>query len=991
MTAIPNSTFLDFAGNTLATQQQFATIADTSTPAAQAAAEAVLADLFGDGTTPATVTDSQDEITVALVLKRASDPASLSALLSGNWATRQSALADQASIWQDYGADPKAYGDVNAAAIAAVGTNPGTLAAATGYLSSVFDRTIWLTVSPDHFTDLFGQTLLKVKSKSADTQAWAGDLTLNDAYFTPDDIKNIGGIWVETSAQISNPLIQDNTGTTILAGPQGIGNGLSGTPSQLSATPTAVAANYDFPLGTSADTPAIALVEGNVPDHAAIQASLDAYRQAIGLDPMKPDGFEVVSGTDAPLPPLPDTVSGELTLDTSVLAGAAPKSQQLLYSDLGGTPFNAYQQAFFDSRDAGVLSSSYAIPNLPTADSPFQWAYQQLFIDGALSNVSVQIAAGDTGAAGFFATGAANGINSNTPAYALAVGGTSIATRNSAGNDPTLATLLQQALSNDPATIFGLVAAGLQTLPQNLVSTPFAFPATTLTSLVESAWNELNVTVYDAATNTLDVPIGGNIIGSGGVTGGVPVPSYQSAFGLDLLGPDGAGRASPDVSALSSGDAHYAYLSPLYVSDNSTPVLAGTGGTSAASPLWAALTAQFDAIFDDQGLPRLGFYNDLLYTAAVIAPASFNDITLGDNYNGYVESATPTAYYDSTTKSYIIPTGQGYAAGPGYDLVSGLGTPNGTLLARALTQIAQAQTNFPTSPNVIDSNGSGGWTSGADQNLLYQTNSSAAVNVNLFAGSGSASFTSAASSAYAWTSRLAEQSLQQNFDPALVVMFDKQSQGTVMQGSVTTGGNIAVGINGTVADAAQATLSTSFGFADFDSTNSDSSLRIARPVMVAETAGGADDQNVVVRLRQGGQDSLSLMFYEVDDLNGTIDGVAPGAPTYAKLAADNAYHTVSGDTSINGPGYGAYKQTELTGVDAGDFIAMELVNNSHGNTYWEFAQANETVGGQSVSHIWNYGANTWGWEDTYSGGDRDYNDMVVGVDFTSTAGHGLLV
>ena len=54
-------------------------------------------------------------------------------------------------------------------------------------------------------------------------------------------------------------------------------------------------------------------------------------------------------------------------------------------------------------------------------------------------------------------------------------------------------------------------------------------------------------------------------------------------------------------------------------------------------------------------------------------------------------------------------------------------------------------------------------------------------------------------------------------------------------------------------------------------------------------------------------------------------------------------------------------------------------------------RANETVNGQHVGHLWNYGLNTWGWEDTFGGGDHDYNDMVVQLDFTSASGHGFLV
>jgi len=77
-------------------------------------------------------------------------------------------------------------------------------------------------------------------------------------------------------------------------------------------------------------------------------------------------------------------------------------------------------------------------------------------------------------------------------------------------------------------------------------------------------------------------------------------------------------------------------------------------------------------------------------------------------------------------------------------------------------------------------------------------------------------------------------------------------------------------------------------------------------------------------------------------------------------------------------------------VNAGDLVAMQLTNQTTGNTYSAFAQANETVAGQHVGHLWNYGLNTWGWEDLPGGGDKDYNDLIVGIDFTSASGHGWL-
>jgi hypothetical protein len=161
-------------------------------------------------------------------------------------------------------------------------------------------------------------------------------------------------------------------------------------------------------------------------------------------------------------------------------------------------------------------------------------------------------------------------------------------------------------------------------------------------------------------------------------------------------------------------------------------------------------------------------------------------------------------------------------------------------------------------------------------------------------------------------------------------------------------------------------------------------------VAIAETADGASDQTAIVRLRQDGQDTLSITFYRVDDLNGTINGLHPGDAGYQAALQSRAYQAASGGTSIGGPGYGNYEQTTLSHVNAGDLVAIQLTNNSSGNSYLGFAQANEVVNGQHVAHLWNYGLNTWGWEDTYGGGDHDYNDLVVGIDFTSTSGHGWL-
>ena len=190
-------------------------------------------------------------------------------------------------------------------------------------------------------------------------------------------------------------------------------------------------------------------------------------------------------------------------------------------------------------------------------------------------------------------------------------------------------------------------------------------------------------------------------------------------------------------------------------------------------------------------------------------------------------------------------------------------------------------------------------------------------------------------------------------------------------------------INAQSALAPQATLTSPFGFVDFVSGDSD--VRVARPVAVAETVDALDDQQAIIRMRQTGTDKLTVKFYRVDDFAGTIDGLAPGDPGYAAAANARAYATTSGATSIKGPGYGKYGEASLVGVDAGDLIAMQLTQGK--KTFWAFADANETVDGSPVNHLWNYGLNTWGWEDKYGGGDRDFNDLVVQLDFTSAYGN----
>jgi subtilase family serine protease len=138
------------------------------------------------------------------------------------------------------------------------------------------------------------------------------------------------------------------------------------------------------------------------------------------------------------------------------------------------------------------------------------------------------------------------------------------------------------------------------------------------------------------------------------------------AAGTACGNPGGYCREVPDVSA--DADPLNGYL--IYWNGGGEipdePVgWQGIGGTSGAAPLWAALVALADASPACAG-SSVGYADPALYRAASTAyAADFNDVTTGNN--------------DFTQTNAGL-----YAAGPGYDPATGLGSPNAASLAPAL-------------------------------------------------------------------------------------------------------------------------------------------------------------------------------------------------------------------------------------------------------------------------------------------------------------------
>ena len=154
---------------------------------------------------------------------------------------------------------------------------------------------------------------------------------------------------------------------------------------------------------------------------------------------------------------------------------------------------------------------------------------------------------------------------------------------------------------------------------------------------------------------------GGTDASAGGYSRLFPRPSYQDGLSRAAAG---AGRGVPDVAA----SADHASGMALAFSDGS---LRSAVGTSGSTPLWAGVIA-----LADQAAGRsLGFVNPALYAVAR-GPAyhrAFHDVTTGDN-------------------SVVWPTGvfTGYDAGPGWDPVTGWGSPDAQYLVPLLARTARS-------------------------------------------------------------------------------------------------------------------------------------------------------------------------------------------------------------------------------------------------------------------------------------------------------------
>jgi subtilase family serine protease len=202
--------------------------------------------------------------------------------------------------------------------------------------------------------------------------------------------------------------------------------------------------------------------------------------------------------------------------------------------------------------------------------------------------------------------------------------------------------------------------------------------------------------VLSIGGTTLNLDGSGNWLGEtawSGSGGGPSVfeakPSYQSGVTISST------RATPDVAF----DANPS--TGVYVYDTNNGGWFQVGGTSLGSPAWAGLVAivnQGRAVNGNSSLNG----SDLLAQIYKVSANDFHDITSGSN---------------------------GYQAGPGYDFVTGRGSPIANLLIPDLVATGTGSTQPPTVPSAPTGLSA---TAGDGQVTLTWNGSSGATSYNVY-------------------------------------------------------------------------------------------------------------------------------------------------------------------------------------------------------------------------------------------------------------------
>jgi len=310
----------------------------------------------------------------------------------------------------------------------------------------------------------------------------------------------------------------------------------------------------------------------------------------------------------------------ETSLDVEYAHAMAPGANIVLdvAATNSGNAINAAEAAAIAAYPGAIFSQSFGIPEIFLHNNNGQINQAQAnYVNGVAVGDTFFASAGDTGATFGFSTQMGNFPSSDV--HNTGVTGTQGLPYNATGTLQPCPTFTPFSCTSGLSAYHGPCVLG-RTVPPNCVADGYGG---------EQVWNEPSFGVATGGAQSL-------IVG---------VPSYQAGLGLTARGPDVAYNAAIDGGVL------------VVYSGLGFPVLFIVGGTSAGSPQWAGIAALANQARANVGKGPIGDLNPVLYSIYHSSRYSsdFHDITVGNDQ--------------------LVGTPIGYAAGPGYDVASGIGSP----------------------------------------------------------------------------------------------------------------------------------------------------------------------------------------------------------------------------------------------------------------------------------------------------------------------------
>jgi hypothetical protein len=377
---------------------------------------------------------------------------------------------------------------------------------------------------------------------------------------------------------------------------------------------------------------------------------VNAYQQLFGLASNPPQ--VVIDGDD----PGANGAAVEAYLDVEVSGAVAPSATVNLYISNGSDfqdPIALAAIRAIEDNQASVLSVSFGQCEAALGNAGNQF-WSGLWEQAAAQGQTAFVAAGDSGPYCNYGPAISVSGFASTP-WNVAVGGTDFYYSDYATGGASATTLWNQ--TND-ANLGSLIAP----LPEQVWNDPFGL------DIISNGLQRNEIYTGGGGASSCSTQSST----TGDCTGGYAKPSWQVGPGTQ----SDTVRDLPDVSLFASNGANLSTY-PICAYEGECAAGAGsevevllTGGTSASSPAMAGIMALVN-----QKYGRQGQANFMLYPLAQQKPAAFHDITLGGNYFVCYEGSpdctlNASGYYESTI----------YAAAPGYDLASGLGSVDANVL-----------------------------------------------------------------------------------------------------------------------------------------------------------------------------------------------------------------------------------------------------------------------------------------------------------------------